>query len=342
MLKSDDSPLTKRFRDYSLQLHARRLEEIKTRGSPGIDNSVPRTKEFMKPCNQCKAFRKQEQNKSIVKQNQNFTKILEEISAGKRESATLKILNSAKDESQRNKSLNKERRRKEMRKITRDNEMFAKRIQDAAAEVSYRKLQEEWATVSKYKDSIVRKTPRYSSTEIVNTSVLPKIGEKTPIRKTETWKKERRDEKKCFTQTQQIFDEDKLLDQSAEEISKQSRNKERYDKSENGFSDTLEEKIKIERNMSSSVGHSSKNLESRKIETLNHEKSDDLKADSLKHSDNESAINSDNKNIVKPKEFSNTSEESKENSESNSELNLNNPSKDLTSSKAEIPLLKAL
>ena len=253
----DDNLFAKKFRDYSLKLHAKRLQEIKTRETPGIDNSLPKTKDFIKPCKKCKEFLTQEKNKSITKQNQQFSRILEEISAGKRETATQKILNSAKDDAQKKRSLNSNKRKKEAIKITEANEFIAKRMQDVQAQLSFQKFQKEWAIVSKYKDSLIRKTPRYSSSDFVQASYLPQIHDRNnETRKLDTSQlaKRNKSKKKDMNQTQRIFIAD------SEEIDKRWKQELKEEKHEE-TAKSVEVCQNVENNLSDVEDNSGKKME---------------------------------------------------------------------------------
>jgi hypothetical protein len=88
---------TKWYRDYSHKLHMQRLKDIKTHGSKRIDNSAPKTKESIPLQKQAKEFLRKEQVSSIAKKNIKLLQILTEISEGKRETVTQRILNSTKE-----------------------------------------------------------------------------------------------------------------------------------------------------------------------------------------------------------------------------------------------------
>ena len=171
----EENVFEQRYRDRSLKLHVEKLRYIKTRGSHLIDNSCPRTKEIIIPQKQGKDFMKKERVNGIIKDNNKFFEILNEISAGKRETVTQKILHSAKEVPSR-KSLNFSVRKKKEIKILEENETLFKRIENTSTVLSVDKLNKEWALLSKYKNSITRKTPRYGSSEFVKTYYLPPLA----------------------------------------------------------------------------------------------------------------------------------------------------------------------
>lgn len=165
----------RRYRDYSLRLHMQRLSQIKSRGSHRIDNSCPKTSEMILPQKQGQAYLKKAKKQDICKENGKFSEILGEISAGKRESVTQKILNSAKDGKNFKKSLNLSVRKKKAVRITEENEVFLKRIKQVPGDLSLEKLNKDWEMIGKYKNIIQRKTPRYSSSSFVQTVYLPPL-----------------------------------------------------------------------------------------------------------------------------------------------------------------------
>ena len=163
---------TKWYRDYSHKLHMQRLKDIKTHGSKRIDNSAPKTKESIPLQKQAKEFLRKEQVSSIAKKNIKLLQILTEISEGKRETVTQRILNSTK-EAPTLKSLNINVRKKEARRIDEDNEAFIRRLNGRTAELSFKKFEEDWVVLSKYKDSISKKNYRYGSSQL--STRLPRI-----------------------------------------------------------------------------------------------------------------------------------------------------------------------
>ena len=164
----------RRYREYSLKLHIDKLNDIKKKGSHRIDNSCPKTKEIIVFQKQGKDFVKKSKKEDISKENSKFFGILGEISAGKRETVTQKILNSAKETKIR-KSLNLSVRKKKELRIFEENETLIKRIEQIPPDLSIDKLKKEWLLISKYKNIISRKTPRYSSSQFVQTCYLPPL-----------------------------------------------------------------------------------------------------------------------------------------------------------------------
>jgi Hemingway/CFA97 len=173
-MQLDENPISKKYREYSLKLHIGRLKEIRTRGSNRIDNTSPKTIDLLLQKKQRKEFIKKEKINDIEKDNKKLIEILTEISLGKRESITQKMIHSTKD-TPNPKSLNNTFRKKEALRIIEDNEALIRRIQKTTAELSLQKLNKEWAIVSKYKSTISRKTPRYGSAEVVTSHLLPPI-----------------------------------------------------------------------------------------------------------------------------------------------------------------------
>lgn len=174
MQSLEEKLTTKWYRDYSHKLHIQRLQEIKSHASKRIDNSVPKTKDTIAPQKQGKEFLKKEKKKSITKNNQQLLKILTEITAGKRETTTQKILNSTRD-APLMKSLNKTVRKKEARRIDEDNEEMVRRLNDKKPGVSFKKLQEEWSIMNRYRESISKRGYRNESSHLV--SRLPPMDE---------------------------------------------------------------------------------------------------------------------------------------------------------------------
>ena len=170
----EENLLEKKFRDNSLKLHVKRLHDIKTRGSHRIDNSYPRTREIVTPQQQGKKFLRKESFKGIIKGNQKFYEILKEVSAGKRETITQRILHSINYEPSR-KTLNSSVRKRKETEINEENEAMFKRIENASTVFSVNKFNKEWDITSKYKSTITRRTPRYGSSDFVQTCYLPPL-----------------------------------------------------------------------------------------------------------------------------------------------------------------------
>ena len=143
MINLEQKLTTKWYRDQSHKLHMQRLKEIKSHASRRIDNSFPKTKEVIPHHKKVKEFFKKEEDTSIRKNNAKLLQILTEVSEGKRETATQKILNSTKVPAKLNfKSLNITVRKKEARRIDEDNECIARRLSAKGAELSFSKFEE--------------------------------------------------------------------------------------------------------------------------------------------------------------------------------------------------------
>ena len=158
---------TKWYQDYSHKLHKQRLNEIKSHTSKRIDNSVPRTIENLIYKKQGKDFLEKEKKKSIKKNNQQLLKILTEITAGKRETVTQKILKSTQNVPAV-KSLNITVRKKEARRIGEDNEAFIRRLSEKPAELSAKRFNDEWEVISKYRESISRRPNRNGTSHLAS------------------------------------------------------------------------------------------------------------------------------------------------------------------------------
>lgn len=165
MQSLEEKLTTKWYRDYSHKLHMQRLKEIKSHASKRIDNSAPRTKEKFLYQKQGKDFLEKEKKKSITRNNQQLLKILTEITAGKRETVTQKILNSTQN-TPTVKSLNITVRKKEARRIDEDNEALVRRLHEKSTELSAKRFNDEWELISKYRESISKKTNRHGTSHL--------------------------------------------------------------------------------------------------------------------------------------------------------------------------------
>lgn len=172
MISIEEKLTTKWYRDYSHKLHIQRLQEIKSHISKRIDNSAPKTKDVVPPQRTGKLFVRKEITSVIRKDNEKLLQILTEVSAGKRETVTRKILNSS-NAVPNSKSLNITVRKKEAKRIDEDNEALVRRLNNKAAELSFKKFEEDWEIVSKYRNTITRKGARNGSSQL--TSRLPPI-----------------------------------------------------------------------------------------------------------------------------------------------------------------------
>ena len=165
MQSLEEKLTTKWYRDYSHKLHMQRLKEIKSHASKRIDNSAPRTKEKFLYQKQGKDFLEKEKKKSITKNNQQLLKILTEITAGKRETVTQKILSSSQN-TPTVKSLNITVRKKEARRIDEDNEALVRRLNEKSTELSAKRFNDEWELITKYRESISKKTNRHGASHL--------------------------------------------------------------------------------------------------------------------------------------------------------------------------------
>lgn len=163
-----DEKLTSRwFWSKSQKGHSDRLRDIKQKYTTRIDNSIPKTQKI----SNASSFLKNEKKTSIYKDNLKLLGTLSEISTGRRRtSSTHSIMDSLKS-IPKAKSLNKEYRQKELKRINNDNEKLAKRLLKTTNALSFKKLDEEWNNTVKYKKTISKARFR----------ALPKLEERQKL-----------------------------------------------------------------------------------------------------------------------------------------------------------------
>ncbi|CAG9310288.1 unnamed protein product [Blepharisma stoltei] len=136
-------------REHSFKLHKKRLEEIKNKNSHRANQANYNLKQHSRLKEKARAFLEQEKNDEIAKQNLRILEKLNAIKLGKSNKLSL----SSKDLADF-KSLNSTRRKKEVERISYENEMLVKRLSEKPSNVSYQRFEDDYERSVKYKNTI--------------------------------------------------------------------------------------------------------------------------------------------------------------------------------------------
>ena len=159
-----DEKLTSRvFRLYSHKLHKQRLNDIRSKISTRINNSVPRTLKYQNIKRTGYVSQVRERKTNINRENEKIFQVITKISEGKRASSIYSVIDSSRP-SPKPKSLNLTTRKKEAQRIIEDNYALAKRLSESTRGVSFKKFDDDWQNTAKYMSSIskrnIRKLPK--------------------------------------------------------------------------------------------------------------------------------------------------------------------------------------
>lgn len=159
-----DEKLTSRvFRLYSHKLHKQRLNDIRSKISTRINNSVPRTLKYQNIKRSGYVSQVRERKTNINRENEKIFQVITKISEGKRASSIYTVIDSSRP-SPKPRSLNLTTRKKEAQRIIEDNYALAKRLSESTRGVSFKKFDDDWQNTAKYMSSIskrnIRKLPK--------------------------------------------------------------------------------------------------------------------------------------------------------------------------------------
>jgi Hemingway/CFA97 len=177
------------YYDHLLEMHSKKLKMIKSQSGKRIDNSSPATLKLTKARLKAQAFLKNQEYKDLFKKNQVILNTLNEIS--NRKVIIIQKKNLLEPIYYNPGGLNENYKKRELEKITHENDLMYQRLSTKEPTVSVKKMDEDYKQSLKYKKKISKKNFFMHTAKSSKKKLIKKVDHKglDPIKTTRSEKK---------------------------------------------------------------------------------------------------------------------------------------------------------